>query len=617
MNRLNKILVLVFGAVALISCKKLSVSDIRFLLPGEIYFAKEDVVVDTKAFIETTDDILQTNGFNVAAIIDDSKSVMFNKAVTYDNGVYSVSGEKYYWPETGTMSFYCVYPNTQAVTVTSGAATLAYSHNTDTDLIVAKKIAVSGSSGAVSLAFEHLLSQVNIKAKGKETTVDYKVFSVKITDANGGTYTYADGTWTPSSTTQAYTVYNNASGMAVSTSSMTAVGSAMSFVPGNAELNVVWKCYNKGSSTVLYEKDVTVDITLPQGMNSTLNLTLPFNSSGLTFDTTIGSWVNKESEIEMEEPVAKYSVSALAGSTVTLPKLNINEGTNGKIDWGDGTIEPFSNVGTKSSVADDKITFSHTYINEFEGEAKIYVDEGKIFGEVSVVEYAKFTVSNTEKVNLTKPIVFTVNESGKTVKFAPANLFWNGEKFIFLDHQYSATTKRYFDNDVDHFFWSKSAQYAYYGTYLNYGISTSDNLFAVDGGAIEGFTVLSKDEWDYVLTNAVAMNSSSKTKIMIASNSCIVLKPDGFNGIVADSYTAKEWEEAEKSGLVALPMAGLYSSGSNIYGQGGYYWTSTPDGDDAEKAWGVQLGDGSGIVISTWRSSGYCIRLVQVIDEGE
>lgn len=518
------ILALTVGAVALTSCNKTSVPDVLSFLPGEIFFAEEGITVDTKAFAEATTESLQTNGFNVAAVIDADNSVIFNKAVAYSGSAYSVPGEHYYYPKEGTMSFYAVYPKTQAINVASGVATLSYAQNADTDLVAAKKTDVAGSSDAVSLAFEHLLSQVSIKMQGKKTTVDYKLKSVKITAADGGTYAFADGAWTPSETTADVSFYNNAEGMAVSTSAMSAIGSPASIMPGNVKLNVVWECYNHDSENLLCSKDVTVDVSLPQGKHTTLNLTLPFDSSELTFDISVGAWVPNSEDVEMA----------------------------------------------------------------LQAEEKPEMVSG----------------------------VFTVNDSGKTVKFTKGNLYWDGSKFSCEANQYDYPTS-WDASHVGHFFWSKDARVAYAADYnaanTEFGITpaTTDTFFAADGGVFEGFTVLSKTEWGYLFSNAVAKNSSSENTITIAGKSCLVLKPDGFSGTVADSYTAAEWVEAEKSGLVALPFAGSRTGSSpSSGGSNGDCWSSAPSG--SYEAWYACFGSNNAATYDNLRYCGYSVRLVSV-----
>lgn len=205
--------------------------------------------------------------------------------------------------------------------------------------------------------------------------------------------------------------------------------------------------------------------------------------------------------------------------------------------------------------------------------------------------------------------VFTVNDSGKKVKFTKGNLYWNGSEFMCEANQYDYPTTRE-SGYIGHFFWSKTASIAYAANYNDPGRTTTDTFFAADGGAIGGYTVLSKDEWQYLIDNAIAKNSSNKITILIDWNACVVFKPDGFTGTVADNYTASQWVTAEASGLVALPFAGTYN-GSKISGAGsnGGYWSSTPD---EESAMVTNFNTEQACMNSKYRNYGYSVRLVQV-----
>lgn len=507
-------------AQALASCNKLPSAGVS---NNEIRFENTGIGVETKAFYEVTDEDIEINGFNIAAIVDNGNGVMFNKAVTYNKDSYTVPGEHYYWPVSGTMSFYGVYPKTQAIGISSGVATLSYTQNSDTDLIAAKATGVSKTSSAVALNFDHILSQVSIKVQGKETTVDYKVFSVTLTAPDGGTYAYSNGTWTPSSTTADYSVYSNGSGIPVVTDAMTALGSPMSFVPGKAKLNVVWKCYNKtGTKDLVCAKDVTVDVTLTKGKNTTFNLTLSFSASGLTFNSSVGEWVSEEQSISILELV---------------------------------------------------------------------------------------------------PGLFTVSDSGKKVKFVKGNLYWNGNSFCCEDQQYDYPAV-WNANHVGHFYWSRDARVAYSGSYntanTTYGITpaTTDKFFAADDGVFEGYTVLSKDEWQYLLEHALEKNEYSNTKFRtIDGKRCAVLNPDGFSGTVADSYTAAEWAIAESTyGLVALPFAGYrYRVDLEDIDISCGFWSSTPNDGVAGNAWNAHaMKGGEPKTLDKNRDNGRSVRLVQV-----
>lgn len=716
------------------------------------------VVVDTKAFAVTTASTLQTGGFKVAAIYDSDHSAMFNAAVTYDSGSssFTVPGQHYYFPVSQAMSFYGVYPADEAIAVdaTTGKATLTYSHNPDDDLITAAVNGVSKSntpSGSVGLTFGHALSQLSVTAKGEEPTVDYKLMNLTVTAADGGVYDFSDGTWALNTGAADRVLYDNASGMGVSTSGKTAVGSALSVMPGDVKVRAKWTCYNKGTSIIVNEKDVTIDVSLVKGESTTLDLTLLFNGTGLSFSTTVGAWLPVSSSAAMkykpETIKARFTVddngtpddptddkvvefakgnlfwngeefsceanqydyptswnpnhvghfywskdaSFAYAQDYEDPSMSINDiffaadggvftgftvlsdtewdyliskavaknssgkntitiaGKNCSVlkpDGFTGTVKdsytaaewvaaeasglvalPFAGVRFGSGfyyVESDGLCWSSTpYVSRGAWGADFCSDSASVGDgsrgsgySVRLVKVVQEKTYRPESVNG----IFTVNDSGKKVKFAKGNLYWDGSIFKFEKHQYDYPTT-WDANHVGHFFWSKTASVAYAASYSDSDKTTSDTFFAADGGAIEDYTVLSKNEWQYLIDNAIAKN-----EVIIDGKSCTVLKPDGFSGTVADTYTAAEWVAAEASGLVALPFAGqrgglIYSGGwldidsTSFYGAGsyGYYWSFTPDSSVAGSARPAYFDPGQANMDSlSARFSGYPVRLVSV-----
>ena len=201
---------------------------------------------------------------------------------------------------------------------------------------------------------------------------------------------------------------------------------------------------------------------------------------------------------------------------------------------------------------------------------------------------------------------FTVNASGKKVRFAPGNLYWDGKEFRFEKHQYDYPTERKPDH-IGHFFRSKYAAKAIAPRYNDGKAQCNDKFFAANGGAIKGYTVLSEKEWDYLIDNAIA-----KKAAIINGKKCVILKPDGFVGTVKDSYSAEEWTNAEsEDGLVALPFVGfLYGSSFLCVGSYGFYWSSTPDGSSS--AWRTYFSSGGAGTNNLSRYYGYSVRLVSV-----
>ena len=478
------------------------------------------MTIGTKAFAEVTNETLQTSGFKAAAVVDADNSAMFNKAVAYSNGVYTVSGEHYYFPSEGTLSFYGVYPADEVIAIADdGKATLAYAHNSDDDLIGAARTNVASQSDAVVLDFKHLLAQVSLSAKTDDANVVCKLYSITVNGVNGGTYSFADDAWTPGETKADYAFFSKTEGQAV-TETAAAVGAAMSFMPGEVTLNAKWKCYDNGGQ-LLSDKDETLPVTLTKGKHTAITLLLPASSNEIKLATSVNAWVDDPQELKAETP---YVPELLSGV---------------------------------------------------------------------------FTVKAA-----------TESTPAKKVKFTKGNLYWNGSAFKCEANQYDYPTA-WDSTHVGHFYWSKSKDVAIAKSYSDSEKSDSDTFFAANGGAIEGLTVLSKDEWDYLFEHSLAKNSSSKITITIAGKNYIVLKADGFSGAVADTYTAEEWATAEASGLVALPLAGNRTiTVFNGVGTYGNFWSATPNGSGG--AYYARFDSGSAYTDDDFRDDSYSVRLVSV-----
>lgn len=554
-------------------------SRIFSLEDNEIRFGSNGIRVESKSFVETTNPLLQANGFKAAVVVDGDSSVMFNSTVAYDNtdAVYRVPGEHYYYPSEGTVSIYGVYPSSELISVNSGEATVTYSQNPDEDLVGAKAVAVARQSTPVLMEFEHLLSQVTMTVKTDNPNTVCKLYDITLEDADGGVYSFADDDWVLNETAGVYPIFNSSSGESVTTAKSD-VGEAMSFMPGRVAVNVKWKCFNKGSNDLVSDNDQKVSVNLEKGKHSTLNMILPSNSSEITLVTTVGLWMEDKQDIEVKPEEKEF--------------------------------------------------------------------------------------------------VFTVNDSGKTVKFAPGNLYWDGTRFRFEEHQYDHPTA-WISDHVGYFHWSKDASIAVAeesSECENEEKTAGDKFFAADGGAIEGWTVLSKDEWDYVLkhnlhkapiegvklynfgegytyigtyeqakafyeaeewlVNNFANNDPFLTDFdellkeeciyvsdvwlrNVAGEECAILKPDGFSGSVADTYTAEEWAAAENDyGLVAFPLAGYSEEGYIWMPAGdinGIYWSTTRYADTLWEAWCADFSAYGPCMTYLYCTYGYSVRLVQVL----
>lgn len=599
---------------------------------NEIRFGSNGIRVETKSFVETDNDVLVKNGFRAMIVVDDYSSVMVDDDVEYNDAedvFYFVDDQHYYYPAESTVSIYGVYPGSYGFTKKGSEVSVEYSTDCKVDLTVAKAFNVTKRATPVQLEFNHILSQVTVAAKTDNKNIDCYLYGIEIITREGGIYYFDDGGWDINDY-EPLTVCFYEDEKKLSTN-LSDIGGAMSFIPGTVSLKVYWSCWNK-DGCLISDNAQTVSVNLPKGKHTTLNLTLSSsNASEILIETSVQPWATDEQNIELVD--ATYSVNATASQTVTIPTLNMAVNTRGIIDWGDGKTESFASETTKSAlVSDNELTLSHTYSSAFTGKAKITVSEGKLTGDFEPSQYSNFQIYNAEKVQLEKlSKVFTVNEDGDKVRFSLGNLYWDGTDFKFEEHQYdfASTWNR---NHISHFYWSKSASIAMAKSYNDSGRTKTDNFFAADNGTIEGYTVLSRDEWQYIIDHSlcteecenikfwfnidddgksiyfngteeearafyaeknpdkdfetlfgVIKNNSHKTYFRKIENIvCAILKPDDFNGEIKETYTIKEWDQAEKDyGLVALPTAG--NRGDNKIsgiGYGGYYYTSSVNIDN-------------------------------------
>ena len=268
----------------------------------------------TRAFTEATADGVQAdeNGFKVAGVLSDN-SVSFNEAAKWSaaDNFYRTDNDYYYPDAPATISFFAAYPAATEIAVAEGVASIAYTQNPDTDLIVAKKADVAAQGSSVALEFDHALSQVAVTCTGKDAGAVYKIKSVTLKGFADGTYTYADGKMVGGTAMEAADSFFASEDGEELTSAKQEIGAVRSYIPGLVQVTVNWACYDKtGKFLAEYTKSTCIDeadpdfedkaIVLSQGDKNTINLTLP--NSGvekITFTISVNPWVSKEIDREL------------------------------------------------------------------------------------------------------------------------------------------------------------------------------------------------------------------------------------------------------------------------------------------------------------------------------
>lgn len=332
---MKRLFLILCGTLALAACNKTVENSLRTgedNAEGRIVFRAEQL---TKSVTESTASVLQANGFKVAAVT--GTTTFFNENVSYVNEKsWFETAQTYYYPSVNT-NFFAVYPKTQAISIDgTGAATLTYTSDGNTDLIAAKALDVAARETPQPLTFDHILSQVVIKCQGSDANAEYVVKSVTLSNTDAATYAYSSGEWTGADKDKATAIVS--SNTAASTASFTTMGEAVTAVPAEMDLRVTWDCLQ--GTTIVGSYDETVSFTPTMGKVCTVNCTLPNkDAKAIKFTINVNPWGEETQNVVFRGPVSlnvdKTFVNSLANvSTKPLNNtdLNIDELIDGLIN---------------------------------------------------------------------------------------------------------------------------------------------------------------------------------------------------------------------------------------------------------------------------------------------
>jgi hypothetical protein len=209
----------------------------------------------------------------------------------------------------------------------------------------------------------------------------------------------------------------------------------------------------------------------------------------------------------------------------------------------------------------------------------------------------------------TEPLsgIFTVNEQGDQVQFAPGNLQYVPSTGVW---QFATSQTESIGKDAAYI----TANPGYEGAIDLF--TWSEDLLPVSL-AQQGWRMLTSEEWAYLLREEEIgdgpMNAGQAT---IGTQHGLMLVPDDWqefatltfapspNNWTTNSYTAANWEQLETSGVVFLPCVG----------DAGTYWSATPK--DASDAYGIHFYETS-IAANTpaSRTTPFSVRLVKDVKE--
>lgn len=217
--------------------------------------------------------------------------------------------------------------------------------------------------------------------------------------------------------------------------------------------------------------------------------------------------------------------------------------------------------------------------------------------------------------------------SDKRVYFSKGNLYWNGSAYRFEDNQYDITYT-WTTSHVSHFYYSKDAVIARTGSYSDAGRADNDVLFAYNGGAVSGYTVLSVPEYDYLINGREDAADKWGGATVNGVTGLVILPDAGLksgspafvsgnaSGYTTNEYSASEWAQMEASGALFLPSTGFRNGGSDAaWTANGIYMSSTSNSKDKVH----RLAYNSSAIYTTTseadRSYGVAIRLVAEVTD--
>ena len=270
--------------------------------------APEMQVVSKADLTSNTKTDIQTSGFTCACVNNGDNSLNFNTTWAYksDKGAY-FAAQSYYYPASGTISCYAVYPSTTI----GNDFKVSYTSDGTTDLLAAKVTNYQKPNPvqAINLTFNHALSEVKVQVVGTNTSLDYEVTKVEVIDApTTGTLDLSADTWAAGTTkgnvtySTTATAVKNDGNFSAKTGTMTKIGDTKSFIPGTAacKVRLSW-VIKQGSNTLKTFTDVASEgIDLTKGAQNIINVYL--GAGGLDeiyFTVDVAAWGTQDHHVAL------------------------------------------------------------------------------------------------------------------------------------------------------------------------------------------------------------------------------------------------------------------------------------------------------------------------------
>lgn len=304
------------SAMVLTGCSKSETIATEFDQPKAISFDLFQHKATKTDVSETNITALASQTVKISCYTTDA-TTNYYKANFYTQQTLSSSGDPaqwqtgtiYYWPQTTysspvteKLNFFAanttitdpVSPSTSAAVV---GPTISYT-GAQTDIVAAcAKDQVYVANTDVALTFNHILSQIEFQAKGKDEGFTYNITSISIGAGLKNTQTYTIGTgWTGEATGAVSYSYSSLDVTPNPYNTAKQIGDKFVALPQTTNNQTITVAYSvtDANSKVVFDgtKSTTTNVVWEIGKKYTYVLTLPSDAKKITYTVSVDNWTD-------------------------------------------------------------------------------------------------------------------------------------------------------------------------------------------------------------------------------------------------------------------------------------------------------------------------------------
>lgn len=561
------------------------------------YFSSHSDMIDTNTIAFATNQSTTRSGetitsldkFTVSAVNADNSVYYSNEEYAFDSdkGVF-VSQTPYYWPKTGSMSFYAISSIGAHSVDADNVPMYTYDNWGAEKDLVAATVKLGEKEMPYPLTFRHITSQILVSAEAENKTeaLTYKLVSVKMTAPSRGTYSFANltggvGSWVIDNTQTSMYSYNELLPVSFKQNGQIELSSTywniLPITDGTLVFDVEYQVYQNGKLvsdyTGSHAKKCEVEAPgLVSGMRYIYNFILPVGTSDeITFTAEVRDW----KDADRRDEVATSRVNSLTLSS-TFVKLGVGSPYQLKV------------VEVDPSDATKIVTWESSNKNV------VSVDEE---GNLNVKDYGTVTITAT-----------TIDKS-KVTATCKVKVIGDYEPLEAVDLDLPSGT-----------LWANmnvgSVNRADYGMYFAWGETTgyyedTDHLFTKDNYTMTDWhedLVLSQDAAYMNLGSSWRMPTKEELEELLTNTDHESARINGIYGVYLHSKI-----DAEKK--VFFPHCGYFNNlvGNDYWGSAGAYWSATHDSAKDNAYLIMFRNSGNHEVYPAYgysRECGYCVRAV-------